>query len=62
MQKSSEPMKTRVIPHSNLTASVICLGTAEFGSALDASSAEKIIEAYLESRITSRGSSSPSKR
>ena len=41
-------MKTHPIPHTNLTASVICLGTAEFGSAIDESSAEKIIESYLD--------------
>ena len=41
-------MKTRPILHTNLTASVICLGTAEFGSAIDESSAEKIIETYLD--------------
>jgi aryl-alcohol dehydrogenase-like predicted oxidoreductase len=28
-------MKTRLIPHTTLEASVLCLGTAEFGSAVD---------------------------
>ena len=41
-------MKTRVIPRTNLTASVICLGTADFGSTLDASSSERLIETYLD--------------
>jgi aryl-alcohol dehydrogenase-like predicted oxidoreductase len=41
-------MKTRPIPHSNLTASVLCLGTAEFGSAVDESSSEKLIDTYLD--------------
>jgi aryl-alcohol dehydrogenase-like predicted oxidoreductase len=46
--KSFSTMKTRAIPRTNLTASVTCLGTAEFGSALDPSSSEKIIETYLD--------------
>src|SRR5260221_8519048 len=41
-------MKGRPIPGTNLAASVLCLGTAEFGSAVDNSSAEKIIETYLD--------------
>lgn len=41
-------MKTRPIPHTNLTASLLCLGTAEFGSAVDESSSEKLIETYLD--------------
>jgi aryl-alcohol dehydrogenase-like predicted oxidoreductase len=41
-------MKTRRIPRTNLTASVLCLGTAEFGSAMDDSSSEKILETYLD--------------
>jgi hypothetical protein len=41
-------MKTRLIPRTTLTASVLCLGTAEFGSAVDDSTAEKIIESYLD--------------
>jgi aryl-alcohol dehydrogenase-like predicted oxidoreductase len=41
-------MKTRRIPRTNLTASVLCLGTAEFGSAIDDSSSEKILETYLD--------------
>src|SRR6516225_4637300 len=48
MQNSLGPMKTRVIPRTNLTASVICLGTADFGSTLDASSSERLIETYLD--------------
>src|SRR6516162_6721410 len=41
-------MKTRRIPRTNLTASVLCLGTAAFGSAIDNSSSEKILETYLD--------------
>lgn len=41
-------MKTRLIPRTTLTASVLCLGTAEFGSAVDDSTAEKIIQSYLD--------------
>jgi aryl-alcohol dehydrogenase-like predicted oxidoreductase len=41
-------MKTRPIPHTNLTASVLCLGTAEFGSAVDEPSSEKLIDTYLD--------------
>ncbi len=41
-------MKTRPIPQTNLTASVLCLGTAEFGSAVDESSSEKLIDTYLD--------------
>jgi aryl-alcohol dehydrogenase-like predicted oxidoreductase len=42
------PMKTRPIPRTNLTASVLCLGTAEFGSGVDDATAEQIIETYLD--------------
>jgi hypothetical protein len=28
-------MKTRLVPRTDLTASVLCLGAAEFGSAVD---------------------------
>src|SRR6516162_11566889 len=48
MQNSLGPMKTRVIRRTNLTASVICLGTADFGSTLDESSSDKILETYLD--------------
>jgi len=48
MKNFSGSMKTRAIPRTNLTASVICLGTAEFGSALDTSSSAKILETYLD--------------
>ena len=41
-------MKTRPIPRTNLTASVLCLGTAEFSSAIDDSSSERILETYLD--------------
>jgi aryl-alcohol dehydrogenase-like predicted oxidoreductase len=41
-------MKTRPIPRTNLTASALCLGTAEFGSAIDESSSEKVLETYLD--------------
>jgi aryl-alcohol dehydrogenase-like predicted oxidoreductase len=41
-------MNARPIPHTNLKASVLCLGTAEFGSAVDESTSEKILETYLD--------------
>jgi aryl-alcohol dehydrogenase-like predicted oxidoreductase len=41
-------MNTRPIPHTNLNASVLCLGTAEFGSSIDESTSEKILETYLD--------------
>ena len=41
-------MKTRPIPRTNLKASELCLGTAEFGSAIDESTSEKILETYLD--------------
>jgi aryl-alcohol dehydrogenase-like predicted oxidoreductase len=41
-------MKTRVIPHTTLEASTLCLGTAEFGSAIDEVLSEKIIGKYLD--------------
>ena len=41
-------MKTRLVPRTNLNASVLCLGTAEFGSAVDESSSEKVLETYLD--------------
>jgi len=41
-------MKTRPIPHTNLKASELCLGTAEFGSSIDDSVSEEIIKTYLD--------------
>ena len=41
-------MKTRPIPHTDLTASELCLGTAEFGSAIDESVSDEIIKTYLD--------------
>jgi aryl-alcohol dehydrogenase-like predicted oxidoreductase len=41
-------MKTRPIPHTNLEASELCLGTAEFGSAIDDSVSEEILKTYLD--------------
>jgi aryl-alcohol dehydrogenase-like predicted oxidoreductase len=41
-------MKTRPIPHTNLKASPLCLGTAEFGSAVDDSVSEEILKTYLD--------------
>jgi aryl-alcohol dehydrogenase-like predicted oxidoreductase len=41
-------MKTRSIPRTSLTASVLCLGAAEFGSAIDDSTSEEILETYLD--------------
>jgi len=37
-------MKTGPIPHTNLSASELCLGTAEFGSSLDDSVSEEILK------------------
>jgi aryl-alcohol dehydrogenase-like predicted oxidoreductase len=41
-------MRTRLIPRTDLEASVLCLGTAEFGSAVEDSVSEAIIDRYLE--------------
>jgi aryl-alcohol dehydrogenase-like predicted oxidoreductase len=41
-------MNTCPIPHTNLNASVLCLGTAEFGSSIDEATAEEILETYLD--------------
>jgi aryl-alcohol dehydrogenase-like predicted oxidoreductase len=41
-------MKTRPVPRTDLVASVLCLGTAEFGSGVDDSTSERIVEAYIE--------------
>jgi aryl-alcohol dehydrogenase-like predicted oxidoreductase len=41
-------MRTRSIPHTNLEASVLCLGTAEFGSAVDDSLSTAIVNRYIE--------------
>ncbi len=41
-------MKTRLIPHTTLEASVFCLGTAEFGSAVGDALSANIIEKYLD--------------
>ena len=41
-------MRTRLVPHTDLDASVLCLGTAEFGSAVEDSVSETIIHRYLE--------------
>ncbi len=41
-------MKTRLIPHTTLEVSTLCLGTAEFGSALDDALSENIIGKYLD--------------
>jgi len=41
-------MNTRPIPHTNLNASVLCLGTAEFDSSIDEATAEEILETYLD--------------
>jgi aryl-alcohol dehydrogenase-like predicted oxidoreductase len=42
-------MRTRLIPHTTLEASVLCLGTAEFGSLVEDSSAETITNRYIDS-------------
>ena len=41
-------MRTRLIPHTTLEASVLCLGTAEFGSVVEDSLSESIIDRYIE--------------
>ncbi len=41
-------MRTRLIPRTTLEASVLCLGTAEFGSVVDDSLSEKITDRYIE--------------
>ncbi len=41
-------MRTRLIPRTTLQASVLCLGTAEFGSGIDDSVSETITNRYLE--------------
>ena len=41
-------MRTRSIPRTNLEASVLCLGTAEFGSAVDDSLSTAIVNRYIE--------------
>ncbi len=41
-------MRTRLVPRTNLEASVLCLGTAEFGSNVEDSVSETIINRYLE--------------
>ncbi len=41
-------MKTRLIPHTSLEISTLCLGTAEFGSAIDDALCATIIEKYLD--------------
>jgi aryl-alcohol dehydrogenase-like predicted oxidoreductase len=42
-------MRTRLIPRTNLEASVLCLGTAEFGSVVDDSLSETITDRYIDS-------------
>jgi aryl-alcohol dehydrogenase-like predicted oxidoreductase len=41
-------MKTRPIPHTDLSASELCLGTAEYGSAIADSVSEEILKTYLD--------------
>src|SRR6202521_3267972 len=41
-------MRTRLIPGTTLEASVLCLGTAEFGSALEDSLSETITDRYVD--------------
>src|ERR1700722_7704935 len=41
-------MRTRVIPRTTLEASALCLGTAEFGSVVEDSLAEIIIDRYID--------------
>jgi aryl-alcohol dehydrogenase-like predicted oxidoreductase len=41
-------MRTRLVPRTSLQASVLCLGTAEFGSGIEDSISEALIDRYLE--------------
>ena len=41
-------MRRHLIPHTNLDASVLCLGTAEFGSVVEDSVSEAIIDCYID--------------
>jgi len=41
-------MKTQKIPQTDLDASVLCLGTAEFGSGIENSVSSAIVDRYLE--------------
>jgi aryl-alcohol dehydrogenase-like predicted oxidoreductase len=41
-------MRTRLVPRTTLEASVLCLGTAEFGSAVEDSLSEAITNKYVE--------------
>ena len=41
-------MRRRLIPRTNLEASVLCLGTAEFGSVVEDSLSEAIIDRYID--------------
>src|SRR5882757_7073782 len=41
-------MRTRLIPRTTLEASVLCLGTAEFGSVVEDSISETITDRYVE--------------
>jgi len=41
-------MKTQKIPQTDLNASVLCLGTAEFGSGIENSVSSAIVDRYLE--------------
>jgi aryl-alcohol dehydrogenase-like predicted oxidoreductase len=41
-------MRTRQIPHTTLEASVLCLGTAEFGSVVEDSLSETITDRYID--------------
>jgi aryl-alcohol dehydrogenase-like predicted oxidoreductase len=41
-------MRTRLIPNTTLQASVLCLGTAEFGSGVEASLSDTITDRYID--------------
>jgi aryl-alcohol dehydrogenase-like predicted oxidoreductase len=41
-------MRRHLIPRTNLDASVLCLGTAEFGSVVEDSVSEAIIDCYID--------------
>jgi aryl-alcohol dehydrogenase-like predicted oxidoreductase len=41
-------MRTRLIPNTTLQASVLCLGTAEFGSGVEDSLSDTITDRYID--------------
>ena len=41
-------MKRRIVPGTDLSASILCLGTADFGSAVDDSRSRAILDRYID--------------